>query len=53
MTADQEIPDAVVDAILKNDWTTACEILSELSKTGNANAQHFMGWFCEQGLEVE
>ena len=53
MTSEDEIPDAVVDAIFKNDWNKAFEILSELSKTGNANAEHFMGWFYEQGLEVK
>ena len=53
MTTEEEIPDAVIDAIFKNDWAKAYEILNGLSKTGNANAQHFMGWFCEQGLEVE
>ncbi len=49
---EQDIPTEVYEAILNNNWHLAYEIILPLASEGNANAEHFMGWFYEQGIEV-
>ncbi|MFK5984009.1 MAG: tetratricopeptide repeat protein [Pseudomonadota bacterium] len=53
MNQKNEIPEEVVEAILSDNWKKVHAVLSKLAITGNANAEHFMGWFYEQGLEVK
>ncbi len=53
MNENQEIPVEAYRAILDNNWHSAYSIIYPLAIHGNANAEHFMGWFYEQGIEVE
>ena len=50
-TADK-IPVEAIEAILDENSKKAHGIFSELAKKGDANAEHYMGWFYEQGLVV-
>ncbi len=50
--AQSELTQNYVDAVLNNDWKTAYKIIQSLIKEGNATAEHTMGWFHEQGIEV-
>ena len=49
----EDIPEEATQAMINEDWHTAYEIISEMAKRGNKNAEHFMGWFYEQGVVVE
>lgn len=49
----QDIPVEAYRAILDNNWRGAYCIIQPLAADGNANAEHYMGWFYEQGIEVE
>ena len=52
MSRDEEIPEEVVQAILNEDWATAFSVIKPLADSGNMNAEHYMGWFYEQGIQV-
>ena len=47
-----ELTEEFADAVLNDDWKTAYEITQSLIKEGNASAEHTMGWFHQQGIEV-
>lgn len=49
----ENIPEEAVEAMISEDWRTAYKIISDMANHGNMNAEHFMGWFYEQGIEVE
>ena len=53
MNENHEIPVEAYRAILDNNWHGAFSIIHPLALNGNANAEHYMGWFYEQGIEVE
>lgn len=53
MDTNEDIPEEAVQAIMNQDWHTAYTIISDMANHGNKNAEHFMGWFYEQGVEVE
>ncbi len=53
MDAVEDIPEEAVQAMISEDWHTAYRIISDMANRGNMNAEHFMGWFYEQGIEVE
>ena len=52
METEEDIPQEAVEAMVNEDWHKAHEIISKLASRGNTNAEHFMGWFYEQGIEV-
>jgi len=52
MESNEEIPDEAVEAMIAEDWHTAYLIIHKMALLGNMNAEHFMGWFYEQGIEV-
>ena len=41
-----------VDAMSEGNWDFACQLLKKLSAKGVPDAEHFMGWFYEQGIVV-
>jgi len=47
-----ELTEEFADAVLNDDWKTAYKIAQSLIKEGNASAEHTMGWFHQQGIEV-
>jgi len=47
-----ELTQEFADAVLNDDWKAAYEIIQSLIDEGNAAAEHTMGWFHEQGIEV-
>lgn len=42
-----------VDAMSEGDWSLGYELIKGLADEGIPDAEHFMGWFYEQGIEVE
>ncbi len=42
-----------VDAMSEGDWALAYQLLKKLTDIGVPDAEHFMGWFYEQGTEVK
>jgi hypothetical protein len=52
MPRNKEIPEEVVQAILNEDWATAYSVTKSLADDGNMNAEHYMNWFYEQGIQV-
>jgi TPR repeat protein len=52
MPHNEKIPEEVVQAILNEDWATAYFVIKPLADGGNMNAEHYMGWFYEQGIQV-
>lgn len=53
MEITDDIPEEAIQAIIEEDWETAYLIIHKMALLGNVNAEHFMGWFYEQGIEVE
>lgn len=53
METTEDIPEEAIQAIIDEDWKTAYLIIHKMALLGNINAEHFMGWFYEQGIEVE
>ena len=49
---DERMLDAT-DAVAEGNWSYALQLLKELVKLEVPDAEHFMGWFFEQGIEVE
>ena len=47
-----ELTQEFAGAVLNEDWKAAYEIIQHLINEGNAAAEHTMGWFYEQGIEV-
>ena len=52
MEITEDIPEKAIQAIIAEDWKTAYQIIHKMALLGNINAEHFMGWFYEQGIEV-
>lgn len=52
MDIEEDIPQEAIVAMTNEDWHKAHQIISTLALQGNSNAEHFMGWFYEQGIEV-
>ena len=52
MEITDEVPEEAIQAIIAEDWKTAYLIIHKMALLGNVNAEHFMGWFYEQGIEV-
>lgn len=52
MDITEDIPEEAIQAIIAEDWKTAYLIIHKMALLGNINAEHFMGWFYEQGVEV-
>lgn len=52
MEITEEVPEEAVQAMIAEDWHTAYLIIHKMALLGNINAEHFMGWFYEQGIEV-
>lgn len=40
------------DAVADGDWPLSYKLMNELASEGFADAEHFMGWLYEQGIEV-
>jgi TPR repeat protein len=47
-----ELTEEFADAVHNEDWKAAYKIIQSLIKEGNASAEHTMGWFHQQGIEV-
>ena len=50
MNTEEDIPQEAIEAIINEDWRKAHDIISKLAMRGNTNAEHYMGWFYEQGI---
>lgn len=52
MNKEEDIPEEAIEAMINADWHKAHEIISKLASRGNTDAEHYMGWFYEQGIVV-